>query len=118
MFDILVQCGSFGKLIHISVNPYTDITAFLCSVQKLDMGSFSPPHNRCHQLDLCSFRKCHDLIGHLICRLLLDLSSTLRTMRNPDSCIQQSKIIVNLRHGSDCGSRIAVRRLLVNGNRR
>ena len=39
-------------------------------------------------------------------------------MRNSDTGIEQTKIVINLRHRSYGGTRIAVRRLLVYGNRR
>ncbi len=63
-----------------------------------------------------SFRHCHDLFYHLINCLLFDLFATLRTVRNSDSCIHKSEIIIDFRYGSYCGTWISVRRFLVNGN--
>ena len=41
--------------------------------------------------------------------IVLDGTSTLRTMWNSYAGIQQSKIIINFRHGSNCRSRVTVR---------
>lgn len=80
------------------------------------MFALTPAHNRRKDLDACAFRQFHHGIYHLIDRLFLDGTSTLRTMWNSYAGIQQSKIIINFRHGSDGGTRVSVCRLLINGD--
>ena len=70
------------------------------------MFALTPAHNRRKDLDACAFRQFHHGIYHLIDRLFLDGTSTLRTMWNSYAGIQQSKIIINFRHGSDGGTRV------------
>ena len=73
------------------------------------MLTFSAPDHWSQQLYLCSLRHGHDLIHHLIHGLLADLPATLRTMRDTDTRIQQTKVIIDLCHRSDRRTRIAVR---------
>lgn len=82
------------------------------------MFALTPAHNRRKDLDACAFRQFHHGIYHLIDRLFLDGTSTLRTMWNSYAGIQQSKIIINFRHGSDGGTRVPVRRFLIDRNSR
>ncbi len=118
VLDIFVQRDFLRKLIEIAVNTDTHIPAFLRPLQKLCMSAFAPPHHRGKELDLRPLRQFHDLVYHLVYRLLFNLLSALRAVRNPDSGIEQTEIVINLRHRSHRGTGVAVRRLLVNGNRR
>ena len=95
-----------------------DISAFLCLCKNLCMLPFSSSYYRCQKLNLRPFRQCHKFIYHLIHRLFFDFFPTLWTMRNPNSCIKQTEIIINLRYCSYRRTRITVCRFLVNGNRR
>ena len=47
-----------------------------------------------------------------------DFPSAFWTVRNSHSCIEKTKIVVNLRNRPYCGTRISVCRFLVNGNGR
>ena len=78
------------------------------------MRSLPPAHDRRQKLNLRSLRKFHDLIHHLIYRLLLDLLPTLRTVRDTDPRIQKAEIIIDLRHSTHRGPGIPVCRLLIN----
>ena len=108
MLDIFIQRDFLGQFIHISIDSCPDITALLCMIQNLLMAALFPAHYRSKKLNLCSFRQLHDRIHHLIHSLLLYLSSAFRTVRNSDSRIEQTEVIINLRHGSDRGTRIPV----------
>ena len=80
------------------------------------MGSLPPSDHRSQKLKLCPLRQRHDMIHHLIHGLFFYLFSALGTMRNSYSCIQKTKIVINFRHGSHCGTGISVGGFLVNGN--
>ena len=118
MFDILIQTDLLRKLIHISINLHTDVTASLGLLQKLGMGSLTSSHNRSQQLELRSLRKRHNTVYHLVYCLLLNLSSAFGTMGDSHSGIQKSEIVINLRHSPHCGTGITVGRFLINGNGR
>ena len=77
------------------------------------MFTLSAAHNRRQQLDLRALRQFHDLIDHLVNRLLFDLFSTLRAVRHTDPRVEKSEVIVDLRHCSHRRAGIAVRRLLI-----
>src|SRR5699024_12183915 len=113
MFDILIKSNIFRQLIHTAVYPDTHISALLCTVEELCMGSFPPPDDRRQELYFCSLRKRHDLIHHLIYRLLGDLSPALRAVWDSHSGIQKSEIVVDLGHSPHCGSGIMVGRFLI-----
>ena len=59
-----------------------------------------------------------EVIHHLIDALFLDLLAAVRAMRNADSRIQQTEIVINLCYCSDSRTRVTVRRFLINRNRR
>ena len=118
MLDIFIQHDFLRQLIQVSVYAHTYVSALLCPFQNLLVSSFSPTHDRCQKLNLRSLRQLHDLIDHLIHCLLLDLLPALRAMGNTHSRIKETEIIIDLRHRSNCGTWISVRRFLVNGNGR
>ncbi len=118
MFDVLFQLNLLGQVVKVAVHPHPDITAFLGTVKYLGMFALPAPHHRRKQLNLRPLRKLHDLIHNLIYRLLLNLLTAVGAMRNPDAGIEQTKIIINLRHRAHRGTRVAVGGFLVNGDGR
>ena len=102
----------------MTIDNNTDIAAFAGRLEHLDMLSLAPTHNRSQKLKPRPLRQLHDLICHLIDRLRIDLLPTLRTMRNTDPRIQKAEIVVNLRHRTNRGTRVTVRRLLIDRDRR
>ena len=91
-----------GQLIHIPIYPHPDITAFLRLLQQLRMGSLASAHDRRKKLNLRPLRQCHDLIHHLIHRLFCNLPSALRTMGDSHPGIEQTEIVIDLRHCPHC----------------
>ena len=113
VFDILIQTDLLGEFVHISINLHTDIATSLRMFKKLGMSSLATSYYRSQQLNLCSLRKRHDAVYHLINCLFLNLSAAFRTVWDSDSRIQQSEIIINFRYSSYCGTWIAVGRFLI-----
>ena len=113
MFQVLIQRNLLGQLILAAVDHHADIAAAFCLFEHLFVSSLAAAHNRREKLD---FR--HDLIDHLVHRLAADDFSALRAVRNTDSRVQKTEVIVNLRHGSDGGTRVPVRRFLIDRNSR
>ena len=118
MLDVLFQLDFFGQLIEIAVDANPDEAAFLRLLQHLHMLALAALDHRGQQLDFRPLGHGHDLIYHLVYTLLLDLLAAFRAMGDTDPGIEQSEIIVNLRHGSHSGAGVPVRRLLVDGNGR
>ena len=77
------------------------------------MFTLSSTDNRCKNLNLSFFRKCHNNINHLVNCLFVDFASTFWTMRNTNSCIEKSEIIIYFCNSSYCRTRISVSWLLV-----
>ena len=82
------------------------------------MRTFPASDNRGKKLDLRSLRKSHNLIYHLVNRLFGNLPPALRTVRGSDSRIEETEIIIDLRHSSNRRTRVMVRGFLVNGDGR
>ena len=118
MFQVLIQRNLLGQLILAAVDHHADIAAAFCLFEHLFVSSLAAAHNRREKLDFRPLRECHDLIDHLVHRLVTDDFSALRTVRNTDSRVQKTEVIVNLRHGSDGGKRVPVRRFLIDRNSR
>ena len=116
MFQIFVEYDVLRQVILVSIYDHADIAGFSCLLQNLLMTSLPSSHHRRKQLDSGFLRQLHDLAHHLIHRLSADLTSAVRTVRNPDSCIQKPEIIIDLRDRSHCGSRVPVGRFLIDGN--
>src|SRR5699024_9961477 len=100
VFDIFFQTDLFCQLVHISIDTYPDIPALFRFIQKLGVSSLSASYHRCKKLDFGTLRKAHNLIRHLIHRLLFDFLSTVRTVRNSNPRIEETEIIIDLRNGS------------------
>ena len=118
VFQVLIQRNLLGQLILAAVDHHADIAAAFCLFEHLFVSSLAAAHNRREKLDFRPLRECHDLIDHLVHRLAADDFSALRAVRNTDSRVQKTEVIVNLRHGSDGGTRVPVRRFLIDRNSR
>ena len=116
MLDILFQADLLCQLVHVSIDPHPNIPALLRLLQKLGMGSFPSSHDRRQKLDFCPLRQFHNLICHLIHRLLFDLLTAVWAVWNPDSRIQETEIIIDLCYRSYSRTWVPVRRFLINGN--
>ena len=116
VLDIFIQFDLFRQLIHASVHPDTHVAAASGPLQHLDVLALSSPDHRGQKLNPGSLRQRHDLIHHLIHGLLFDLLAALRAVRNADSGIEQTEIVINLRHRSHRGAGIPVGGFLIDGN--
>ena len=81
------------------------------------MHTLFSPYNRSKKLHLRPLLLLHEEVYHFVHGLLLNLSSALRTMGQPHSCIEKTHIIIDFCDGSYRGTRISVCRFLINGNR-
>ena len=70
------------------------------------MLALAPAHNRGKNLNFAAFRQCQHLIDNLIDRLLTDFPAADGAMGDADSRVEQTQIVVNLRHRADGGAGI------------
>ena len=117
MFFILIQLNLLGQFILTAVHTHTHVSAALCLLKEFSMLTFTTADNRREELDFRPLRQFHQLIHHLIHRLLFNLLTAAWAVWNSDTRIQQSKIVIYLRHCSHCRSGIAICGFLINGNR-
>ena len=108
----------FFQQLDLAVHPHARKALAANAVEDLFMGALAPAHHRCQHQKLRTLFKSHDRVHHLVDRLATDQPAADRTMRFADSCVEQTQIVVDLRHGADCRPRIAVGRFLVDGDRR
>ena len=115
VLNIFIQADLFRQFVHIAVNAHPHVPAFLRPLEKLRVGALAPAHHRRQQLDPGPFRQRHDLVHHLVHGLLHDLPTALRAVRDADPRVEQTEIVVDLRHRAHRRSGVVVRGLLVNG---
>ena len=82
------------------------------------MLTLTPADDRRENLNARTARQVHDLIDNLVDRLLADLFSAFRAMRDPDPRPEKSQIVIDLRDGPYSGARVFGSRFLVNGDGR
>ena len=100
------------------VDPHPDVTAAPCVVENFHVLPLSSPDDRRQQLDLRPLRQSHQRVHDLIHRLLLNDLAAFRAVRNPHPGVEQTEIVIDLRHRSHGGTRVPVGGFLVNGNGR
>ena len=116
VLDILIKLDFFRKIILASVDSGSHVARSFCPVQSFRVFTFFAPYNRRKDLKLGTLSQCHDLVAHLIHSLSSDLTATVWTVRNTDSCVKKSEMIVNFCHSTNSRSGILVGGLLVYGN--
>jgi hypothetical protein len=82
------------------------------------MLALSSAHHRCQQLQLRPLGQLHNAVYNLVDGLFFDFLAAFRAMGNPDSCVEQTQIIINLRYRTDGGTRVMARCFLVDGDGR
>ena len=82
------------------------------------MLAFLGTDDRREHLEPRAFRIFFHRIDHFVHRLLTDLPSAVRAVRDPCPRPEQAVIVMDFRHRAHRGPRVAAGRLLVNGNGR
>ena len=118
VLDIFIQLNLFRQLIQAAVHAHPHVAAALRPLQHLGVFALPSTDHRGQELDPGSFRQRQDLIHHLIHGLFFDLLAALRAVGDADAGIEQTEIIIDLRHRPHRGTGIAVGGFLVDGNGR
>ncbi|MPM75982.1 hypothetical protein SDC9_122977 [bioreactor metagenome] len=116
MFFILFQFNIFGNIKQFPINADTDIALLFDVLEYFFVLSLFSFDDRCQYLHFRAFRKLKHLIHHLLGRLTADRGAIIRTNRMTHTCKKQAQEIIDFRDCSDCRTRIAVRRLLIDCN--
>ncbi|MPM95089.1 hypothetical protein SDC9_142240 [bioreactor metagenome] len=118
MLVVLFQLNFFIQLVQVSIHPYTRKPAARRGLKLFYMGTFAAAHYRGEYLKTRALWQFQNVIHHLVYRLLADLPATNGAMRDTDTSIQQTQVVVNFRHGAHGRTRVARSGFLVNRNRR
>ena len=118
MLLLLGKRRQLVRLIHFAVDAHAHVALLLQPLEQLRVFALARPHERRHDLQPRPFRQREQLIDHLVDRLLANLPAAFRAVRNARARVEQTQVVVNFRHRADGRTRIARRRLLVDGNGR
>ncbi|MPN03500.1 hypothetical protein SDC9_150730 [bioreactor metagenome] len=118
MFFILFQFNIFGNIKQFPINADTDIALLFDVLEYFFVLPFFPFDDRRQYLQFRAFRKFKNLIHHLLGRLAADRCAIIRTNRVPHTCKKKAQEIIDFCDRTDCRTGIAVRRLLIDCNRR
>ena len=113
---VFIKRNFLGQFIHRSVNADADITCFLCILKDLFMHTLFAADDGGKHDELCPCGQFADFVKNLVNGLLTDFLAADRTVRNTDTRIQQSQVVVNFRDGTDGGTRVFRCGFLVDGN--
>ncbi len=118
MFLIFFKLNGFRQIIEIAVHTHTDKTALARGVKLFGMFALASPHHGSKHLNLCSLFQIENAVDNLVNGLLLNFPTADRAVRDSDSRVQKTQIVVNLRYRSDRGTGIFRSCLLIDGNGR
>ena len=118
MLDVLFQLNVFGNVILAAVDPQADIAGPAGPVNDFGVLALAAPDHRRQQLQAGALGQGHDLVHHLVHGLTGDLPAAFGAVGNADPGVEQTQVIVNLRHSSYRGSGVAVGGFLVDGDGR
>ena len=118
MLLVLVQRRHVIKRHHLAVHPHPDEPLPADRREDILMPPLLAPDQRRQQDQFGLLRQGEQLIDNLLRALPLHRFPAFRAVRPPDRSIQQTQIIMHLRHRRHDRTRIVPRRPLLNRNRR
>ncbi len=113
MAEVFIKLNILGEVVHGAVDANTDVAGLSGTRKYFFVHTLLASNNRGQELDAGAFGHREDLIDDLIDGLTFDLTAAFRTMRDADTGIKKSEVIVDFRHSADRRTRIPVRRFLV-----
>ena len=118
MLVVLVKLDLLVQFICNVIYSYTRVAGLPEAVEKLAVLTLLIPYDRCINNGSGAFGIYLELIDDLVNAHGLDLLAAVRAERLSYTRIKKSEVIVYLGNSTYCGSGIADRGLLVNGDRR
>ena len=113
---VFLQLDLLVQLIEVPVNTRPDITGALGVLQHLGVLALLAPDDRRHDLNPRPLWQRQHLIDDLVNGLLPDLLAAVGAMGRARSGPQQTKIVVDLRHGTHSGPGVFAGGFLVDGD--
>ena len=117
MLVVLFQHDIFRKIAHFAVNAHAHIAALAQLLKILLKLALAILHDWRENVQTRAGLQRHDLIHHLVDRLLMDLLAAFWAVRHADARVKQAQIIVDLSDGADGGTRIATGGFLIDRDR-
>ena len=114
MLFLLLERNLLTEIAELPVDAHAHITVAANLIDDLAVLALLPAHKLRHDEQLRPLGQCHDLIDHLVDTLLCDRLAAAGAVRTPCTRIEQTQVIVNLRHGSDRRTRVVAGRFLIN----
>ena len=118
MLVVLFQHDIFRKIAHFAVNAHTHIAALAQLLKILLELTLAILHDWRENVQARARLQRHDLVHHLVDRLLMDLFAAFWAVRHADARVKQTQIIVDLGDSADGGTRIAAGGFLIDRDRR
>ena len=118
MLELLVQRGRLVQIVDLAIYADAHVAPLLGILHQLHVLAFAGAHDGGQHLHALALRQGEDLIHHLVDGLLLDLLAAFGTMGHADAGIEQTKVVVDLRHRAHGGTGVAACGLLVDGDGR
>lgn len=117
MLDLLVQDqGLAAELDHLAVDAHAREALFLEILEQLGEFTLAPGDDRGKDERAHAFAELHDVVGHLIGRLGLDLAATFGAMGHTDAREEQAQIVVDLGDGANGRAWVLAGGFLIDGN--
>ncbi len=113
MFLLLVQFDLVAQIVNSAIYAHTHIPRTTHLLKEMFILAFPPGYQRREQHDTRTFRQIEDRVDNLLHGLPAYLASTIRTVRVADASIQQTQVIIHLRHRPDRRTGVVRRALLV-----
>ena len=116
VLELLVELHAVCKLQHLAVDADAAEALFGEVLEQRGELALAALDDGGHDHDAVADGMCHDLVRHLVDRLLLDHLAAGGAVRRAHARVEQAQVVVDLCDGGDCGAGIFGGGLLVDGD--
>ena len=116
VLDVFVEGDVLGDIVHIPVDAKAYVAGSPGAVDHLFVPALAAADDRRQNLDARALGQGHHAVHHLIYGLLCNLSAAVGAVGDADPGVEQTKIVIDLRHRAHGGTGVAVGRFLVDGD--
>ena len=117
VLDVLVKGDVLGDIVHIPVYAEAYVAGSPGAVDHLFVPALAAADDRSQDLDTRSLGQGHHAVHHLIYGLLCNLPAAVGAVGDADPGIEQTEIVIDLRHRTHGGTGVAVGGFLIDGDR-
>ena len=116
VFLLLGEFDVIGQLPHFAVDQRAGVAVGAQQFEQVDEFAFASAHDRCQNLESCTYRHGKQRVDHLLRGLCAHRFTAHRAVRFAGAREQQAQVIIDFSDGADRRTRVAVRGLLVDGH--